>query len=780
MRPSPPKDLVSLLENLQLASPAQVAAAARRARRLARGLPLLQSVWVDTLARMRVLTPFQAAEINAGRGEDLRVGPYVLFRRQTGLGFADVYQALHLETGTFWHLATFRPPPDRTAEMIDRLERLTAASETLPREGIAPIEACGNDAGQLWAACQPSRGPSAADWMIRHGRFPPEAVLEIARGMMPGLVALEAAGLCHADLRAATLRFDEDRHGKTIDPWLPFPGLRAVVRPREGYAHVDLPPEAFDGLAPERVRNARTPNTASDVYACGCLWWHLLTGRDPLPGGDGLTKLQAAEKASVADPKPLAPDAPETLLTAIRACTQPAPELRPAGMAELTTLLGPATRDGATCLRRTLARDLQRTPRWKAPARPSHGVRRTALRIGAAAVCAVVLVALVWGVPRRDKLSSSSSKTEPTATSPTTTTEPPRTVPVVVPTGHAEPVAADPPELTNWPTETPPRIVPENDDSRPQDLVLQIDEHPEASRVVARLPLRPGQHVHGPPGKRVVLNVAREGLLVAAPGVVFEGIDFVWKHATGASADDSRPAMVLIQSPQAEFRGCTFRSSRRTVDAVRWIHPSEETRSATSLPNGRITVDRCVFRNLDTAVDCRTRGALAIRFSNVLHLGAGPLLRLRRAPEADEPAILALDRTTLRDSGPLLRCDAPSNGSAGKITLKTNGCVFSPRADQPLLLLAGKPLPEQLLKRMTWTGQGSVVNPDCAIVGYLDDSGEARPLPENVLSIDGLVRGQVEFAGDLHGPSTDSRAVQWLAPLQSDEAPGIDGSLPPE
>ena len=51
---------------------------AGRARRLARGVPLVESVWVDALAQSRLLTPWQAAEINAGHGDGLRVGPYVL------------------------------------------------------------------------------------------------------------------------------------------------------------------------------------------------------------------------------------------------------------------------------------------------------------------------------------------------------------------------------------------------------------------------------------------------------------------------------------------------------------------------------------------------------------------------------------------------------------------------------------------------------------------------------------------------------------------------------
>jgi len=78
MRETPPQNLIEHLQKLQLASDQQVRGMYGRVRRLARDLPLFESVWVDALAQARILTPFQAAQLNAGRGDSLRVGPYVL------------------------------------------------------------------------------------------------------------------------------------------------------------------------------------------------------------------------------------------------------------------------------------------------------------------------------------------------------------------------------------------------------------------------------------------------------------------------------------------------------------------------------------------------------------------------------------------------------------------------------------------------------------------------------------------------------------------------------
>ena len=80
MHDEPPPNLVDLLARLRLAKPEQLRAVRPFARALARGLPLFESVWVDALVQSRLLTPYQGSEINAGRGEQLLVGPYVRAR----------------------------------------------------------------------------------------------------------------------------------------------------------------------------------------------------------------------------------------------------------------------------------------------------------------------------------------------------------------------------------------------------------------------------------------------------------------------------------------------------------------------------------------------------------------------------------------------------------------------------------------------------------------------------------------------------------------------------
>ena len=296
MRGEPSDNLVRLLARLKLATAAQVRSVAPRVKRLSGDLPDFESVWVDALAQSRILTPFQAAQINAGHGDSLLQGPYVISSPQGQPHYAACFAARHVDTQRLVRLYVVRRPQAAAAAAAHGLVQLVEMLSSLD----GPVSAVVDDAGicgeGVWAACPAVEGTTAAEWMVENGRFPPHVVLHIARGMLERLADLEELGVVHGDLCAGGLFLQPS--GQVV---LPMPGLRGIVRPCEGYSMSDLQPEAYDYLAPERIAEGRAPTRASDWYACGCLWWHLLTGRAPFAGGNSLAKLKAVHAARERD-----------------------------------------------------------------------------------------------------------------------------------------------------------------------------------------------------------------------------------------------------------------------------------------------------------------------------------------------------------------------------------------------------------------------------------------------------------------------------------------------
>ncbi len=784
MRDQPPEKLTELLAELDLATAEQVQAMDRRARRLSRNLPRFESVWVDALAQARLLTPFQATQINAGRGRSLRIGPYVACRGLPSLGFASCYQARQVDSRQIVRLAVVEPPAAQAADMLNRLEALAAASESLQCDRLAPVIEVGADADRLLAACRYVGGKTAAEWMIHNGRFPPRAVLEIAQQMLAALSLLEERGLCHGDICLGELLLADG--GRALPTW---PGLRAAIRPAEGYAQTDLPPEAYDCLAPERITSGTPPTPCSEVYACGCLWWQMLAGRPPIPGGNGLGKMRAAQTAKIPDIRQLAPDTPEPLSEAISQCIRRDPKQRPQSIAQLAAMLGDTTRAGRTVLTRCQAQSPGRAEKGtrfnlcEAPSGPFRqikpgpffGLKQMSWWLVATAGCLAAAAAITW-------LSRYTGLSVPTAGIPASPSAVER---VADPANEATPSSQSPDHNGSQ----------QADHNRDKELVLGSGR----PVVIEPSELRPGQCVRGEPGKRPLVRVPRGGLAVGVEGVRFQGIDFLRDHSARKGPiqprpGDEPPAMIHLTASRAEFADCTFCSEtaelREPFSFIRWTHPTGRDDSRMSLPSGQVRLEDCMLLGPGIGVNCQTIGAIAVELDNTLCLAGGPVIRLDHAPGADEPIIIGLSQVTLRGGGPLLECCHGQIDRPGTISIRAVGCVFAPDSQAAVLVFVGSASPNlpdglgPLLARIRWSGQGSLVLPDTPIAQWRRPDGEHRVLDDSLVSIAGLVRSDVEFAGtaqfDLgRSDPAASRVVRWQAPIRSADPPGADPSRLP-
>ncbi len=853
MHERPPAELVALLKRLGLADAAQVERMGRRVRRLARDLPRFESVWVDALCQARILTPFQAAEINAGRGSSLRLGPYVIEQRFIHPCYVACYRARDIESRAVVRLAIVENAGANGDELLGQLQSLAGHSSfsdansphpnPLPKgEGTSvssssivsssslvsrtgsiassssiasrtaslsplssplrfplpsPLFSLGRDGDRLFVAEPWVEGRTAAEWMVHHGRVPSEVVLEIARAMAAQLAMLEKCGICHGDVSTSSLVLTDGGEARLL-----LPGLRGILRPEEGYAHGDLPPEAYDSLAPERVSAGTPPNTASDIYACGCVWWQLLCGRPPLVGGDSLAKLRAAQAGEIRDVRNYAPDVSPPLAAAIFACLQRDPHCRPESMARLSAMLGSTTRGGREALADCLARTGRPTVHWTTTVRSIRRSNRTPFWIAGTLCCLTVALAICWQMSsQRSAISGQQSEQVASGQKLVASGQWPVASGTNLPSpasgrgaggegsGQFQNVASESnsksrnPEIPKSQISNPSaEVVPasyQQVESKPEDLVLTADKAVEAES----LKLQAGQCVRGPEGRRATILVPLTGMIVDKENVRFENIDFRARAMANNNVKSSESAMLELRAGRASFRGCSFQveeTERTPKAAVRWTHPSAAETAETSLPNGRIQWYDCFLHRVSIGLDCRTAGALSIELRNVLHLDAGSLVRLDHCPQSDEPVSIALEQLTLRNCGPLLECLAPRlESQPGEIAVTATACALVPEAEMPLIHVRGPQMPERLPAAIRWSGQGSLLGPRTPVIVWSNAEGQRRILDESALSIAGLVRSEVAFAGKPSEDPAASRLVRWQAPLQSADPPGYDpGDVP--
>jgi len=774
------------LTKLGLATAKDLEMVAAAAHRMAGDLPRFESVWIDALRQARVLTHYQAAEIQAGRGESLLIARYVLCQSVQKCGYSNVYKAEDRQTREPVRLALFKlQDPDRDP-LLSQLEKLIAIGKNLPR--TAGIIEAGSLAGsRFWASSPWVEGTSLADFFVHHGRFAPEAVLEIARAMLSELATLETVNLVHGDIRVQNVLIANDG---TVH--IPHPGLRGLIRPNEGLSCHDLAPDACSGLAPERVTEGTPPTVSSDLFACGCVWWHTLCGRPPLGCGDTLARLRAAQAAAIDDLRRWAVNVPDVLVAAIGDCLQKDPRKRPKSMADMAQRLGPPRRHGRTAIARCLVVRARPLAPWLRPKpavrrKPSHPHRFTAAAL--ALLTAVAVAWPVWVARNKPRATAEiASHVEPAdmklqagndhpfvEKAPRGRAPRPMVDKAVTPAAYS--VASDEPRST---------ANLGNDDlvtaDAREDLCLP-DDRPIPGEL---LQLKPGQRVRAR-GKRARIVVPPGGIAVQPDRISFENVDFVADERLDSHAiGDPRPrALIRLLAAECRFVGCSFQSASGSPElsaAIVWQLASAQPTVAAALPSGRIRLQNCVFRRVGVGIESHVHAAIGLEIVNSLYLGPGPMIRLMHAPDADESLRINLSQVTIREADALVDCRCTgAEDRAGEINIDASGCVLAPRAQAALLTLTSDTYPRRLMHELKWTGQGSVVAGQVEFGQWRRGDGARLSIDDATVSIAGLVRGEVEFAGIFAGNPANSQVVKCQAPLRDTDAAGATArDLPAE
>lgn len=804
--PVPPAELVSLLADLQLATPAQVARAARRAQRLCRGLPLLDDAWVDALVQSGRLTPFQGAEIQAGRGRELLVGDWLLTRPLPDQGLGRAYLARRRTDGAVARLVSTPLALAQQPHALEQLQRVAAMNDGLdPTERL--LEAGAVTTG-IWSAWPAVQGRSLAALIQQRGRLPVEAVEEIARQMAAKLARMEQAGLVHGDLRADLVLLSPA--GEVL---LLAAGLRSAVRPVENPADASLDAlavECFDGLAPERAQLGEPPTTASDVFSCGALWWQLLCGRAPLPAANARQRLQRAASESIPELATLVPGAPATLALAVRRLTARQPNDRPASFAEVSQWLGPATPAGRRLVRRCLS-----ARRWSWSHGPADAPMITKRRAAQWAVAATVFLAALGGY-----LSQSQAPlADRTAVALATSADGPLPLP-----GPGE-AAAQSPDVERSPQREPSEDPPEHVLPETPQPELLAPPAPAAAAVAADLPasrsmidpqvrpvaheapqpssaggevllpvgrplriralnLSPGQTVRGQAAGRPLVVVPAQGLAIRADEVTLVGIDFL-----AASTHPVDAPLLRITARRVTLRDCTFQgaaapdaSERKeaSVDfpaAVVW-QPGEAPADQVDMQPW-LAFDGCCWRRVACGVRCESpQGDFAIFDS--LHLGPGPWLELPWPVSATPPRRVTIERATLRDASSLLQLSAAGDEAAADgLSVALRQCVLAP-AERSGSVIA--------LVDTAWAGQATLSGEwnvdDCVLArgrraihriadpAALGSAGPSRLSPQ-IAEPDGLTlsTADLEFAGAADDAPQASLLLQNSAALKGSAVP---------
>lgn len=747
---------------------------------MARELPAFDSVWIDALLQARKLTPFQAQLLEAGQADRLTVGPCLLVDR-LGYGYsAQSYLARRRDGNERCILKLIDSSPETVPHGLQALEDLVTRLNGWTHASLVAPHTALRWSDQLVTVSRYVPGPHLGELLIRRGRVPPSVVMEIARQLVDGLAALEDRDCVHGDIRLSNVRLTSGGVAVLVDA-----AIDPAVAP-ELTVHARLPPDRFDGTAPERIGTGRPPTAVSDIYALGCLLWHLLAARPPFPTGDPLAKLASHQTEEVADVREWVPDTPSALAEAIGWFTARDPQSRPQSFREIRRKWRPPRRAGRKRLARFRARFHTEAPRIPAAA-GSHSSSRWPWAV------ALLLVLTGATLSMLDHGARTLALRVPRFLQET---------PVETAT---DPVPADPaPQLSHTSrrmVDSPPPVpAPRSDGTRGViDLTAERPYRATDLSHVGSLVIR------GIGNKPAEILVTDQPLRVSAQTLILENVTF--RHSpspperkgpgrTGRPEDGrpspTSPALLTVQAQDLTVRNCLFRAAPFAPQARSSEEPDRP--PAPPGPSGlvwtpldprdrtgrTISLHNTVFLGTPSAVVC-TEAPLQVHGSNCLLLGGGALLDLARPPRPGHELAVAVDKLSLRRAESLLRIRLPqSDTEAGTIHVEADAAVLGlsgPRA--ALLQFLGNARPPNHWPSVEVTGMGTLMTSQAAVAARLETEPENQrfvPLQDPpAVTVEGLSAVEFDFTGPFTADPRDSliQADSLQIPLFSSQPPGI-------
>ena len=717
----PSAELLKRLSDLKLCTRRDLKRCRPRVRRLARDLPAFDSVWLDGLVEARTLTSFQARVLESSAPQQLGVGPFVLMDRLGSSSTSETFVACRRRGKGLFALKRMRVSPEKQQQVLDALTRLIGRTRSLSQKSSCVLLGAHCVDREIVCVSRLVSGPTLKDILIRRGRLPGSIVGPIGRQLISAVAGFEAAGVVHGDVRLENMRLTSGARAVLVDC-----GIGTSVNPTL-LIDASTPPHRYDGTAPELIGTGRGPTTQSDLYAIGCLLWHLLAGRPPFPTGDALAKLSAQQTQGVPDVREWAPETSAELANAINWLTHHAPEERPES-AEAAQMSFRRWRRGGNKGLKQLAGNV----------RPSGRTveRGSKLRLSVSAVVAVVLLAALFVTSPLAKgirpqllqlVSSVSNRLGHTgglwSTAPAEDARTDRSTELVA-SGRFRPLP--PPDSTGVMT-----------------LASGVDYDCGTIAVAGPLTiqsdgLRPAR-----------LIVAEQPLVVTCEELQLRNLVV----EAESPSDQGEDALVVVKSHRLKVSGCRFGRglseppSESTTSGgafVQWSPVDVQDRSG-----GTVSLADSVFHGAG-AVLRTTWVARRMTMRNCLKVGGGVLLEATTIPPASQVSEVSLSNVTSRGSSGILEIIAGNNGErSGNLQLELQDCLFHFGGSSSALVgWTSQGFRRDWTESVRINGRGSVVTPNVVLARVHDPTtSERRILSDTAIAFEGLAVGDVTFSG---------------------------------
>jgi hypothetical protein len=289
------------------------------------------------------LTTYQVGELAERRGDELRLGDYVLRESLGEGGMGQVFKARRFGTAQDVALKIVLPELTSDREALQQFQWEIRALSQMSHPNIIKTYDAGQDRDRHFFTMEYVEGIDLYQLMKRFGPLPLERAVDYVRQAALGLEHAHEHCLIHRDIKPANLFLTFPRGEGWAEGEGPPPeavlkvldwGLAGLRLPkgRQASSVRTTPREdnvgTADYISPEQATNSTGADIRTDIYSLGCTLYHLLAGAPPFPGKSVMQKLLKHQKEEALPIQKVRPDVPDSIAQAIHKMMSKRPEDR--------------------------------------------------------------------------------------------------------------------------------------------------------------------------------------------------------------------------------------------------------------------------------------------------------------------------------------------------------------------------------------------------------------------------------------------------------------------
>lgn len=248
-------------------------------------------------------------------------------------GMATVWKAFDREMNRDVALKILPADLARDPDHVARFKLEAQAAAALDHPCIAKAFQCGEWDGVHAIAFEFVPGETLRQRLEAGGPIPPADAVKYLSDLAAGLGHAAGRGVVHRDVKPANIVITPCGSAKLIDMGLAR--RQDAIAANGGVTTSGVTLGTFDYLSPEQALDPRRADVRSDLYSLGCTFYHVLTGRPPVPEGTAARKLHFHQHEKPADPRSLNPAIPDDLAAVLSRLMMKRPEDRYQTPAEL-------------------------------------------------------------------------------------------------------------------------------------------------------------------------------------------------------------------------------------------------------------------------------------------------------------------------------------------------------------------------------------------------------------------------------------------------------------